>query len=210
MNKEDIHILRLMGEIDRYGSLTQRELSRRLNLSLGLINTFLKRLIKKGYFKAKTLPRNRVIYILTSKGIAEKNKLTVEYLRYSVNFYKEIKDLLINKFRAMESDRITHILFFGAEEVADLAYLYLQSTSLQLVGIIDDRQYEDDFFGHKVLDLDRLNQQDWDAVLVTRIDDIERDIKCLMERGVSKEKIATLTSQKLLKSPSGQSINILR
>lgn len=209
MNKEDIHILRLMGEIDRYGSVSQRELSRRLNLSLGLVNTFMKRLVKKGYFKVKTIPRNRVIYLLTPKGLAEKSKLTVEYLRYSVNFYKEIKDLLINKFRAMESDRITNILFFGAEEVADLAYLYLQSTSLQLVGIIDDRQYEDDFFGHKVFDLDRLNQQDWDAVLVTRIDDIERDIKCLIDRGVSKEKIATLTSQKLLESHSGQSINIV-
>jgi DNA-binding MarR family transcriptional regulator len=209
MNKEDIHILRLMGEIDRYGSVSQRELSRRLNLSLGLVNTFLKRLVKKGYFKVKTIPRNRVIYVLTPKGLAEKSKLTVEYLRYSVNFYKEIKDLLISKFRAMESDRITNILFFGAEEVADLAYLYLQSTSLQLVGIIDDRQYEDYFFGHKVFDLDRLDQQDWDAVLVTRIDDIERDIKCLIDRGVSKEKIATLTGQKLLESHSGQSISIV-
>lgn len=199
-----------MGEIDRYGSVSQRELSRRLNLSLGLVNTFLKRLVKKGYFKVKTIPRNRVIYLLTPKGLAEKSKLTVEYLRYSVNFYKEIKDLLISKFREMEADRIKHILFFGAAEVADLAYLYLQSTNIQLVGIIDDRQYGDDFFGYKVFDLERLNHQDWDAVLVTRLDDIERDIKCLVDRGVSKERIATLTTQKLLKSPSGQSINILR
>jgi hypothetical protein len=36
MDKEDLHILRLMGEVDRNGNYTQRELSHRLNLSLGL------------------------------------------------------------------------------------------------------------------------------------------------------------------------------
>ena len=60
MEKEDLNILRLMREIDRDGNSSQRELSRRLNISLGLVNTFLKRLIKKGYFKVKTMPRNRV------------------------------------------------------------------------------------------------------------------------------------------------------
>ena len=86
MDKEDFHILRLMGEIGRDGSPTQRELSRRLNISLGLVNTFLKRLVNKGYFKVKTMPRNRVKYFLTPEGLARKSRLTVEYLRYSVSF----------------------------------------------------------------------------------------------------------------------------
>jgi len=192
MDKEDIHMLRLMGEIERYGSQSQRELSRRLNLSLGLVNTFLKRLVKKGYFKVKTIPRNSVKYLLTPKGLAEKTRLTVEYLRYSVNFYKEIKDLLVSRFRELERNRINSILFFGAEEVADLAYLYLQSTNIRLVGIIDDRQNGHDFFGFRVHDFERLKEQDWDAVLLTRLDDTDRDIKCLIDKGVGQDKIATL------------------
>ena len=95
MDKEDLHILRLMGEIDRNGNHSQRELSSRLNISVGLVNTFLKRLVNKGYFKVKTMPRNRVKYFLTPEGLARKSKLTVEYLRYSVNFYKDIKTLLL-------------------------------------------------------------------------------------------------------------------
>jgi DNA-binding MarR family transcriptional regulator len=85
MDKENIHILRLMGEIERDASPSQRELSSRLNLSLGLVNTFIKRLVSKGYFKVKTMPRNRVKYFLTPKGLARKSRLTVEYLQYSVN-----------------------------------------------------------------------------------------------------------------------------
>jgi DNA-binding MarR family transcriptional regulator len=192
MDKEDIHTLRLMGEIERNDTPSQRELSRNLNLSLGLVNAFLKRLVNKGYFKVKTMPRNRVKYFLTPKGIARKSKLTVEYLRYSVNFYKEIKNLLISKFREMEVDRINSILFFGAGEVADLAYLYLQLTDIQLVGIIDERQVGDDFFEFKVESFDLLDQRDWDVVLLTRLDDTDQDLESLIGKGVSPDRIATL------------------
>ncbi len=192
MHKEDIHILRLMGEIERDGSPSQRELSRRLNLSLGLVNTFLKRLVNKGYFKVKTMPRKRVKYFLTPEGLARKSKLTIEYLQYSVNFYREIKNLLVSKFKEMEENRKSSILFFGAGEVAELAYLYLQLSDIQLVGIVDDRQNGDDFFDFKIEGLDRLDRGGWDAVLVTRLDDTDRDIKYLIQNGVYPDMIATL------------------
>ncbi len=192
MEKEDFHILRLMGEIERDGSPSQRELSHRLNLSLGLVNTFIKRLVKKGYFKVKTLPRKRVKYFLTPEGLARKSKLTVDYLRYSVNFYREIKKLLLAKYLRMEENRIKSILFFGAGEVADLAYLYLQLTGIRLVGIIDDKQYGNDFFELRVDDFNRLDKPDWDVILLTRLTNMEVDIKKLIEKGVSPDKIVTL------------------
>jgi DNA-binding MarR family transcriptional regulator len=192
MEKEDIHILRLMGEIERDGSPSQRELSRRLNISLGLVNTFIKRLVNKGYFKVKTMPRKRVKYLLTPEGLARKSKLTVDYLRYSVNFYKEIKKLILAKYGVMEKNRVKSILFFGAGEVADLAYLYLQLTGIRLAGIIDDKQDGNDFFELRVDDLQRLDKPDWDVILLTRLTDTEVDIKRLMEKGVSPDRIVTL------------------
>ena len=192
MNKQDIHILRLMGEIEHEGSSSQRELSRRLNLSLGLVNNFLKRLVNKGYFKVKTMPRNRVKYFLTPEGLARKSRLTVEYLHYSTRFYKEIKQLLISKFEEMEENRIASILFFGAGEVAELAYLYLQLTNIHLVGIVDERKNGAAFFEFEAEGLDRLDRGDWGAILVTRLDDTDRDIEYLIEKGVDSAKIVTL------------------
>jgi DNA-binding MarR family transcriptional regulator len=192
MDKENIHILRLMGEIERDASPSQRELSSRLNLSLGLVNTFTKRLVNKGYFKVKTMPRNRVKYFLTPKGLARKSRLTVEYLQYSVNFYKDIKNLLINKFKEMEKARLNTVMLFGAGEVAELAYLYMQLTDLQLVGIIDDRQDGGDFFEFGVDALDLLDQKDWDVILLTRLDNTDQDIKTLVGKGVNPDKIAVL------------------
>lgn len=192
MDKENIHILRLMGEIERDASPSQRELSSRLNLSLGLVNTFIKRLVNKGYFKVKTMPRNRVKYFLTPKGLAIKGRLTVEYLQYSVNFYKDIKNLLINKFKEMEKARLNAVMLFGAGEVADLAYLYLQLTDLQLVGIIDDSHDGGDFFEFGVGALDLLDQRDWDVILLTRLDNTDQDIETLVGKGVNPDKIAVL------------------
>jgi DNA-binding MarR family transcriptional regulator len=192
MDKENIHILRLMGEIERDASPSQRELSSRLNLSLGLVNTFIKRLVNKGYFKVKNMPRNRVKYFLTPKGLARKSKLTVEYLQYSVNFYKDIKNLLVNKFKEMEHARMKSVMFFGAGEVAELAYLYLQLTDLYLVGIVDDGQDGGDFFEFGVDGLGLLDQKDWDVILLTRLDNTDQDIKTLVGKGVNPDKIAIL------------------
>ncbi|MBU1902413.1 MAG: winged helix-turn-helix transcriptional regulator [Proteobacteria bacterium] len=192
MDKQDIHILRLMGEIEHEGGSSQRELSRRLNLSLGLVNNFLKRLVNKGYFKVKTMPKNRVKYFLTPEGLARKSRLTVEYLQYSTRFYRDIKKLLGDKFKEMEENRITSVLFFGAGEVAELAYLYLQLTSIHLVGIVDDRENGNDFFDFETEGPDRLIREDWDAILVTRLDDTERDLKYLIEKGVDSAKIQSL------------------
>lgn len=192
MEREDIHILRLMGEIARDGSPSQRELSGRLNLSLGLVNTFTKRLVKKGYFKVKTMPRNRVKYFLTPKGLARKSRLTVEYLRYSVNFYKDVKNLVLSRYREMEASKKRTLLFFGSGEIAELAYLYLQLTNLRLLGIVDEGKAGSDFFGLRVGDMSLLARPGWDAILLTRLDDIEEDVNRLMERGVLLERIVTL------------------
>ena len=181
-----------MDEIDHNGIHSQRELSQRLNISLGLVNTFLKRLVNKGYFKVMTMPRNRVKYFLTPEGLARKAKLTAEYLSYSVHFYRNIKDLLLDKYAEMEKKQVKSILFFGAGEVADLAYLYLQLTPIRLAGIIDESEKGRKFFGHEIKGLEGTRQTDWDMILITRPDHIEKAIEMLAETGVDRDRIATL------------------
>lgn len=192
MEKEDLHTLRLMGEVDRDGIISQRELSRRLNISLGLVNTFVKRLVNKGYFKVTTMPRNRVKYFLTPAGLARKSRLTVEYLRYSVDSYKEIKNLLLRKFREMEEKGVRSILFYGAGEVAELAYLYLQLSNVRLAGIIDNNAGHKKFFNYRITGLESLPRMGWDLILLTRLESPDEDIKRLMEYNIDPERIVTL------------------
>ena len=192
MNREDLHTLRLMGHIDRKGDNTQRELSHSLNLSLGLVNTCLRRLVDKGYFKMETMPGHRIKYFLTHEGLTKKSRLTAEYLRYSVDFQREIKKLLLGKYLEMGEIGVTSLLFYGAGEVAELAYLYLNLTNIRLTGVIDDALRGQDFFGHRVTGSARLLRADWDMVLLTRLEDTEKDVKRLLEKGIGLERIATI------------------
>jgi len=192
MEKQDLHILRLMGELDRDGNSSQRELSQRLNISVGLVNTFLKRLVNKGYFKVKTMPRNRLKYFLTPEGLARKSRLTTEYLRYSINFYRDVKELLLGKFSEMESNQVKKVLFFGAGEVAEMAYLYLQLTKLELVGLIDDQKKGNDFFGFVIKGTESVKAMQWDRILLTRLDHTEEAIEKLTLVDIGLDRIATI------------------
>ena len=192
MDKGELNELRLMGEIGRDGETSQRELARRLNLSLGLINTFLKRLVSKGYFKVTTMPRNRVKYLLTPSGIARKTKLTMEYLKYSMHFYRDVKNLLIDTYARLQKNGVKSVVFFGAGEVAELAYLYLKMTELVLMGIVDDTYKGRSFFELDVKGTEALSDLTWDAVIVTRPGEESGDAALLAARGVPRDRIVTL------------------
>lgn len=72
MDHQNFRTLQILEEIENSYGTSQRELAGKLNVSLGLVNSFMKRLAHKGYLKVTTIPKNRVKYILTPKGAAEK------------------------------------------------------------------------------------------------------------------------------------------
>ncbi|MDE2088972.1 MAG: MarR family EPS-associated transcriptional regulator [Gammaproteobacteria bacterium] len=71
--------------------VTQRRLARDLGISLGKVNYCLKALIEKGWVKAGNFRRNpdrRVYaYLLTPRGVEEKARVTVRFLRHKMAEY---------------------------------------------------------------------------------------------------------------------------
>lgn len=96
---------RLLSELHNSPNLTQRELSKNLNISLGKTNYLIQQLIKKGVVKMKSFSHNpgkikKVQYILTSKGMNEKLSLTYYFLKRKeaeYNFIKNEWNVLVNQ-----------------------------------------------------------------------------------------------------------------
>jgi DNA-binding MarR family transcriptional regulator len=66
MRKDDsVHLLRILDEVSKAGNVTQRSLSRRLGMALGLTNLYVRRLGKKGLIKVVNLEANSLRYELT-------------------------------------------------------------------------------------------------------------------------------------------------
>ena len=77
---EHYRSLQILDELSNDDSLTQRDLSSRLGIALGLVNSYIKNLVAKGYITVKTIPAKRYAYYLTPKGFAEKTIITYDIL----------------------------------------------------------------------------------------------------------------------------------
>ncbi len=90
----DVHF-RVLHLLEEQPELTQRELAKKLGISLGGVNYCLKALIEIGHIKAGNFSKNPnktlYLYILTPQGVAEKAKLTTSFLRRKLAEYKALK-----------------------------------------------------------------------------------------------------------------------
>ncbi len=192
MDQDELRTLKLLEAVDSREPPTQRELARDLDISLGLVNAFIKRLTKKGYFKITHIPKNRVKYLLTPKGALEKSRLTYRYIRYSVGFYREIREMLVTLFGRLENEGVRRITLYGSGEVAELAHLFLQNTSIKLGGVFDQKPDGRVFFGHMVKSYEQLAQDGYEYVLLTQTEDIQSHFDRLVSIGVAPERILHL------------------
>ena len=103
--------LRILREISESQDITQRGLAKTLGIALGLTNLYLKRLARKGYIKISTIPPNRLKYLLTPQGIAEKSRLTYEYISFSLVLYRQTRQQLREAAAKPKPGRPKHYVF---------------------------------------------------------------------------------------------------
>ena len=80
---------------------SQRELASELGFSLGKLNYCLNALKNKGLIKIKNFKKNPnklgYVYILTPKGVTEKTKLTINFMKRKAEEYEELKAEIENE-----------------------------------------------------------------------------------------------------------------
>ena len=192
MDLKEIRILRILEKAESEHLPSQRDLARELNISLGLVNSFIKRLVKKGYFKITHTPKNRFKYILTPKGAAEKTRLTYLYVQHSYQFYKSARQKLRNLFAELEKGGETQIIFYGAGELAEIAHISLQETSLEIVAIVDDVKQGKKFMGHTIEDPSQLESKRFDKIMITTVNSRHLVVEKLSRLGISSQKISEI------------------
>ena len=65
---EEIRTLGLLDELEKNSFVSQRLLSQKFGISLGLTNACLKRMVSHGWIRMQGLNRRKMEYFLTSKG----------------------------------------------------------------------------------------------------------------------------------------------
>ena len=183
---EDIS-LKLLDEFTKEPVITQRALADRLGIALGLVNAYVKRLYNKGHIKVKNLPKNRVKYIITPKGFAEKAKLTYSYMNRSIDYFRDVRQKIEQTYALMMASDVRNIVLWGDGEVAELCYISTRGLPLKIVGVVADSGMGKGFFGHDIYSIENVNGIEYDAILVASLDGMTSEK--MNKAGVNPERV---------------------
>jgi hypothetical protein len=206
MDRPDLDVearreLTLLDAVHQNQHVTQRNLSARLGIALGLTNIYLKRLIRKGYIKCVNVHSNRLLYLITPQGIAEKSRLTLMFMEHSLQLYREVRKHLSDMLRPCREDGVQHIALFGTGEAAELAYLSLKEHGLEPAAIFA-LEGGGTFLGMRIQALDECGLVDFDRMIVATLDLPQPFIEAIVAAGVPAEKLITLQPADSLEEPA--------
>ncbi len=182
--------LRLLEAVEQNSRITQRGLATKLGIALGLTNIYLKRLARKGYIKCVNVQSNRLTYLITPRGIAEKARLTYEFIDYSLHLYGEVR----RHMRTMLGERAVagcRVAIYGRGEAAELAYLSLMENRLDPIAIFDDEGGHE-FLGMAVRPLVEHTDLAYDLMVVATLDGSGQHWAKLIQAGVPAGKLFPL------------------
>lgn len=197
--KFDLNSLLLLDEISNNKDLTQRDLSHKLGVALGLVNSYLKALISKGYITVSGIPRQRCTYYLTPNGLSEKARLTYQHLQNLTSLYKVARKDFSALFARIESAGIKRLAFCGVDEITEIAYISLKEAGIELAAISDPSPSRKKFLGHSVIPVSELYKVEFDLVVVTSFLSGEALRQALLASGIGEDRICGINSVGWLK-----------
>jgi DNA-binding MarR family transcriptional regulator len=178
----DVRImLRLLTLLGRDSGTSQRRLSAKLGIALGLVNAYLKRCVMKGLVKASQAPSRRYAYYVTPKGFAEKSRLTVEYLSHSLGFFREARSDCANVLRAALANGHGRIVLVGKSDIAEIMIICAVDCDIDVVGVIDDGAPAT-FSGCNVFTTCDAVTKPFDAVVVTGLQNLDETFRDMTMR----------------------------
>ena len=87
---------------------------------------------------------------------------------------------------------MSRIAFYGAGDLAEIAYLSLQETNIELVAIVDDQKIGKRFMRLAVADPDRLGSFSFDRILITSVNSTELILQRLTALGISDDVVVQI------------------
>ena len=192
--------LQLLEAVEQNARITQRTLANQMGIALGLTNIYIKRLVRKGCIKCVNVQPNRIAYLITPRGVAEKARLTYEFMQYSLHLYKDVRRHLhaVVRERAAEGSRLA---IYGSGEAAELAYLSFRELGVEPVAVFDDA--EGTFLGMPVRDIRDHASVSFDLVIVASLDPGHRAAQQIIAAGVPAERLVLLRPHPGLERAAG-------
>jgi len=113
----------LLEHIDQNPDATQATLAAQLGVAVGTINWHIKRLIAKGYVKARRVDRRKLRYVITPEGLALRTRLTLDFIQSSFRLYRLVRERSMDAIEQIEQAGYKGIAIDGDGDVAEICRL---------------------------------------------------------------------------------------
>ena len=184
--------LRLLAEVENNSEVTQRQLSTRLGIALGLTNVLLRNLAQKGYLRASQAGWKRWVYAITPDGFSHKLRLTLGYISRVLDHYQTVRQTLRDQIKPLAMNEETRVAMFGTGEFAELIYLGLKDIGVEEIDFFDSGDTTDQLFlGKRVRDISTLETDAYDHVVVAFLDNSKANVNEIKGLNAAPEKLVT-------------------
>jgi len=181
--------LHLLNEVSRDPEITQRQLSQRVGLSLGLTNVVLRNLAQKGYIRATHAGWKRWLYNLTPKGISHKVQLTVSYIGRVMDDFDRVRQTLAEQLDPLGLNEESSIAIVGNTEFAELVFLGLKDHGIDEIDVFGPGKGK--FLGMPVREIESLVSERYDWVMLAILDDASESRDNMLSQGISDDKLVS-------------------
>ncbi len=129
----DTRELILLEQIENNPDVTQATLAAQLGVAVGTVNWHLKRLIAKGYVKAKRAQRKKLRYIITPEGIALRARLTANYIENSMTLYRRTRQRVLELLAEVRAAGYENVRIIGEDDIAEICRLTCLEQGIKVV-----------------------------------------------------------------------------
>ena len=134
LSQEDRELI-LLEQIAEDPDINQATLAEMLDVAVGTVNWHIKRLVSKGYVKAKRAQRKKLRYIITPEGIALRARLTIQYIENQMRLYRETRQLVKELLGDIRAAGFKQVKIEGDSEIADVCRLTCLEQGVDVVDI---------------------------------------------------------------------------
>jgi DNA-binding MarR family transcriptional regulator len=159
--------LKILEHVEDRPDLPRRVAARKLGVSVKLAHKLLTGLVERGLLHVKKENARRWRYFLTPNGIAEKARLTREFVEFSMEFYREARRRSARVCRDLSEAGVRRVAFLGLGELAEIAYLGVREWGLELTEVFGDARAGETFFDCRVRPLEEVADSEAESIIVT-------------------------------------------
>ncbi len=120
-------MVRLLEHVDENPQISQRALSTQVGIAFGLVNTYLKRSVEKGWVRVKNISPKRYAYFVTPQGMIEKTRMVKDYMSYSLSLFREARTQADVLFIKAQQQGYKNIAILGSGDLAEIIQLVAQA-----------------------------------------------------------------------------------